>query len=352
MKDIEKFVVNNKINSRNQSFLEDLSKKHNCDFLLVKNFFQSKIVVIKPDNTNVFFEDVEKYLFDIKKQYDMILEGLEKGVLIVKNYQGLQDFLEIISRFEVEIFQKGDYLIASTNGEYFSKYLGNIVNRNEFSEDILIYAETEEKNLTLTNAFSFLNIEVKTFSSINQLPQFFMQMIGIPLESEIPENFYVFSNQLTKDFFYQYFEVISSVDEWQTIYDLLDAISIYGFFYQIDKQWLIGFKAHDNYYQYESFRNQIKTWGITDKETVKPYTNDYYISVLDDLFLISNFQPIKTSQENNANGLNNVLFDLKEKIGNRDVFEVGYEFNDDLGMKIYFFSTFDDKIKKEVIRIF
>ena len=350
--DVEQFMVSHDIVANNHDFLERISKKYQCNLSVIERFFQSKIIVIKPKKDNDFFNDVEYYLFDIERQYELIQEGLDEGILIVKRYQGLQEFLEIISDFKAGFFRQGDYLIASTEQDYFSAYLKNIINRNEFSEDILIYAETQEKNLTVTNAFSFLNIEIKTLEPGEQFPQILMQLVDIPLGIEIPNSLFVFINQQAKAFFYKHFEVISSADEWQMIYNLIDGICVYGFFYEFAGQWLIGFKAEEKFYQIDSFRNQIMSWGISESQTIKPYANDFYLSVMDKFFLISNFKPEKPNKESGESGMGKALMVLQEKIGKREVYEAGYEFNEKLGFNVYFFSSFDDKIKKEVIRIF
>jgi len=352
MTDVDRFIVSHDIITHNYDFLESISQTYQCRFSVVKKLFQSKIIVIKPKKGNDLFEAVEQYLFDIEKQYHLIQEGLHEGILIVERYQGLQEFLEIMSGFKAEFFRQGDYLIASTDKEYFSAYLDNIVNRNEFSEDILIYAETQEKNLTLTNAFSFLNIEIKTLEPGEPFPQILMQIIDIPLKTEMPKSLFLFTNQKAKEEFYKRFEVISSVDEWHMIFNLIDAICVYGFFYEYNDQWLIGFKAEEKLYQNDSFRNQILSWGISEKQTIKPYANEFYLSVIDSLFLISNFKPERSSEDDGESGVGQALMSLKEKVGKREVYEVGYKFNEEFGFNVYFFSSFDDKIKKEVIRIF
>ena len=115
---------------------------------------------------------------------------------------------------------------------------------------------------------------------------------------------------------------------------------------------LLGFKAEKDFYQIDSFQNQIDSWGMTNKETVKPYSNDYYLSVTDNFFLISNFQPNINSENQVVDHPNELIKVLQEKIGKREVYKAGYETNEELGLKIYFFSSFDDKIKKETYRIF
>lgn len=297
MEDIQNFVNKNQLNKKNKEFLDHLSKTHNCDASIIEKLFRSKIIIIRKDRFEDFFNQIETYLFNIEKQYAMIIEGINEGIIIVEAYRGLEECLEIICEFDIEFIQQGDYLLASRNNEKISEYQKNIVNRNEFSDDILIYAETEEKNLTLTNAFSFLNIEIKTLNPSNEIPQFPIQFIEIPFEKETPESLYIIANQKVKDFFYNHFEVISSVDEWKLIYDLIERVCIYGFFYEFDSKWLIGFKSEDMYDQNEAFQDQVLKWGIKDTGTVKPYANAYYLTVLDDYFMISNFKPKRTDRK-------------------------------------------------------
>lgn len=352
MEEIHQFTLNNQLSHRNYEFLDSISKTSNCDLSMIEKLFRSKIIIIIEEGVNDLFNQIENYLFDIQKQYSMILEALTKGILIIEKYEGLEELLEIISQFDVAFVQQGDFLIASMNKEKITEYQKNLVNRNEFSEDVLIYAETSEKNLTVTNAFSFLNIEIKTFNPTQEVPQFPIQLIEIPFETEPPENLFIFSNQKAKDFFYRHFEVISSVDEWQMIYTLIEKLCIYGFFYQSNNKWLLGFKSQNMYARDDSFSNQISKWGITQTETIKPYTNDYYLSVLDDYFMISNFKPLRALKMAKEYEIGQTLLDLQEKIGKREVYEVGYEFNENLGFTIYYFTSFDDRINRRVIRIF
>ncbi|MEA1883158.1 MAG: hypothetical protein U9N62_01385 [Thermotogota bacterium] len=352
IENVQEFIISNQLNDRNMEFLHSISERNNCDLTIIEALFRSKIIIISDEIDHTFFDETEVYLFNIQKIYSLVLEGLNNGILIVKAYEGLEEFLEIISKFDVQFLRQGDYLIASKNTENFTEYQKNMVNRNEFSEDILIYAETKEKNLTITNAFSFLNIEIKTMNPINEIPQFPIQIIEIPLEFESPERLFIFANQKIKDFFYSHFEVISSIDEWQMIYELIDKLCVYGFYYQFSNQWLIGFKSQNMFYENDSFQNQISKWGIDQTETIKPFANSYYLSVVNDFFLISNFKPEKVIELTEDFRISPTLLDLQEKIGKREVYEVGYDFIEELGFPYYFFSTSDDKISKQVMRIF
>ncbi len=352
MEDIQEYIVNNQLNKRNQEFILELSVIHNCDVEIIQKLFRSRIVVIGNEKDKDFFYNIEAYLFDIEVLYSIMYKGLNEGILVVERYDGLEELLEIISDFDVEIIQQGNYLLTSKNNDNLVEYQNNIMNRNEFSEDILIYAETQEKNLTLTNAFSFINIETKTLNPIQEIPQFPIQILEIPIESTNLESLFVFSNQKTKDYFYNYFEVISSPDEWKIIYDLLNTICVYGFFYQFDNQWLLGFQSQNPFYENVSFNNQIKKWGITKTDTVKPYANEYYLTVVDDYFMISNFKPDIALESIKKNEMQEMMLEIQDKIGKRVVYEVGFEFNEVFDVTVYFFSTFDDRINRQVIRIF
>jgi len=352
MSDIHEYTIRNQLNKRNQDFILDLSSTYNCDLEIIQKLFQSKIVVIGNEKDKDLFNNAEVYLFDIEKIYSIIFKGLREGVLVVEQYDGLEELLEIISEFDIEMIQQGDYLISSKIEDNLAEYQKDLTNRNDFSEDILIYAETQEKNITLTNAFSFINIEIKTLNPVQEIPQFPIQIVEIPLENTNLESLFVFSNQKTKDYFYDYFEVISSPDEWKIIYDLLDSISLYGFFYQFNDLWLLGFKSQNPFYENNSFRNQINKWGITETETVKPYANEYYLTVVDDYFMISNFKPDSVRERIKRNEMQQILSKFQEKIGKRVVYEAGFELNEEFDVTVYFFSTFDDRINRQVIRIF
>jgi hypothetical protein len=352
IENVQEFIISNRLTDRNMEFLDSISERNNCDLTIIETLFRSKIIIISNEIDHTLFDETELYLFDIQKLYLLILEGLNNGLLITEAYEGLEELLEIISTFDIQFLRQGDYLIASRNIEYFKEYQKNMINRNEFSEDILIYAETKEKNLTLTNAFSFLNIEIKTMKPVNEISQFPIQIIEVPLEFESPESLFVFANQKIRDFFYSHFEVISSIDEWQMIYELIDKLCVYGFYYQFSNQWLIGFKSQNMFYENDSFQNQITKWGIDQIETIKPFANSYYLSVVNDLFLISNFKPEKVLDLSKEHAISQTLLDLQEKIGKREVYEVGYDFIEEFGFPYYFFSTFDDKISKQVMRIF
>ena len=352
IENVQTFINSNHLDDKNIEFLHSISESNNCDLKIIETLFRSKIIIISDEIDHAFFNKTEVYLFDLQKVYSLILEGLNNGILIIEAYDGLEEFLEIISSFGVQFLRQGDYLITSKNAENFTEYQKNMVNRNEFSEDILIYAEMKEKNLTVTNAFSFLNIEIKTMNSVNEFPQFPIQIIEIPLEFETPESLFVFANHKVRDFFYSHFEVISSIDEWQMIYELIEKLCVYGFYFQFKNQWLIGFKSQNSFYENDSFQNQISKWGLSQTETIKPFANSYYLSVMNDYFMISNFKPDKAIELAEDFRMSPTLLNLQEKIGKREVYEVGYEFIKELGFHYYFFSSFDDKISKQVIRIF
>jgi len=350
--DLQQFVTTNHIIERNQAFIQSLSKQLNCDLSIIEELFRSKLIVIGNIKDYAFFDEIERYIFDLERLYMLMLEGLGNGILIIEYYQGLEELLEIISSFEVKITRQGEYLIASTNTNFFSEYQNKLMTRNVFSDDILIYAEAKEKNLTVTNAFSFLNIELKSLNAEEDISQFPVQIVEIPLEFEFPNGLFVFANHKAKEFFYSRFEVISSIDEWQIFYDLIDSLFVYGFYYEQKDQWLIGFKSHHNFYDNESFRNQISKWGFTQSKTIKPFANSYYLSVVEDYFMISNFKPDQTIDNLEKGEIALGLKELQEKTGNREVYEAGYEWTEVLGFPYYFFSSIDDKIGRQVIRIF
>jgi len=361
MKEFNRFSIKHAIESKNLITVEEISQKYECEMGLVKRFLQSKLIVVR-QKTEVFdndiFNDYEEYLFNIEKIFHITEEGLKNGIIIIENFSGLQELLEIISGFQAQFFQQGDYLIAATKEKSLSEFIDTMVNRNVFSEDILLYVETPIKNLTITNAFSFLNIETKTLNSSvseprNQLTQFFVQSIELPFEHSIPKRLLIFSDVRLRDLFYQEFEVVSSVDEWQMFYPLIESTMIYGFFYESEGDWLIGFKANEDYLQIEAFRKHMLKWGMSkDQITIKPYTNEYYLTVQGQYFLISNFLPILSQKNSEESGLIQVLNEIIEKIGKREVYEMGVEYNKIFDFHCYFFSSFDDKIKKEIIRIF
>lgn len=352
IENIQHFTIEKELNKRNNDFLQSISKDYNCHFSILEKLFHSKIIIISSATDLEIFDEIEQYLFDIEKIYMMLIQALNNGILIIENYQGLEELIEIISTFDVQFLQQGDYLVASKSTVVFSEYQLNMVNRNEFSKDILFYAETKEKNLTLTNAFSFLNIEIKTLTPESEMPQFPVQIIEIPLEYQNPESLLVFANYKVREFFYKHFEVISSIEEWQVIFELIDQLCVYGFYYELNNQWLIGFKSENMFYENKSFETQISKWGISKTEMIKPYANSYYLSVVNDYFMISNFKPQKVLDDDNDFSQNSILLDLVEKIGKKEVFEVGYEYIEEFGFPCYFFSSFDDKIKKQVVRFF
>ena len=361
MKNLNRFLFNQNIDSKNESTIEQISLTYSCEQFLVERLLQSKIIVIqqKADNSDKdIFSHYEDYLFNCEEIFHTVEEGLTKGIVIVENFQGLQEFLEIISEFRAQFFRQGDYLIATTQKDLFSNFIEKMVNRNEFSEDILLYVETPMKNLTITNAFSFLNIETKTLNpSVSEprdpLTMFFVQQIELPFEHSIPDRLIIFSNERLRDFFYQQFEVVSSVEEWQLFLHLIESVCSYGYFYESEDGWLIGFKANEDYVQIEDFRNQMAKWGMSEEQiTIKPYTNEYYLTIQGQYFCISNFSPNLSTNNPEESGLNKMLNELIEKIGKREAYEAGYEYNEKIGFNCYFFSSFDDKIKKEIIRIF
>jgi hypothetical protein len=356
IKGLYKTIKGFDVENTKTKFLEDVSVELNIDSSIVKNFLESKIIVISEEKKDFAFQNFFSDIFNVKNFLESFFYMHEKNIICIERFQGIETLMNVISDFQVESRVFGDFIAFSSDVDYLEEQTQLMINRNEFSEDVIFYSENDSENIEVTNAYSFLNFEQKELIDLksnqydaNLNTQFLLDNVKIPFDFEDPSYFKINSGDI-KSFFYDNFEVYSSIEEWMSVFELLSRGVLYAFLFSSSSDWLLGFKCSDDLLNNEQWQKYTASWELGLKKTIKPYEDEFYISLIDDFFLVS------TIQINILDTNNQIIVDIMTKFERNlllqaEVISQNYD-NNNSKQEIYHFSYIDDRIKKDVFRIF
>jgi len=352
-KAIKEFNVENSI----KNLIEEASLQYNLDRKLLESFFNSRIIIITDEENSFDFQDFLSYLFDSEGFLNSFFQVYENNVICIEQFEGLETLMNVLSDFKISSRPVGEFVAFSGNERYLEEQFQHILNRNEFSKDVIFYSESRQENIEVTNAYSFLNFEKKEMISDRQNliesgenSQFLLNNIYIPFKFDSPTYFEINSANHLKDYFYDYFEVHSSINEWLSVFELLKMSTLYTFFFSDELKWMLGFNCSKALMEDDQWKRYISSWGLNSKEQIKPFADEYYLSLYDTFFIISNFELQKIDTNNQ------VIADIMTKFERNmlltaEVLDQNYH-PDVSSLKIYHFSYIDDKIKKDLFRVF
>lgn len=357
IKGLYKTVKEFNIEKTKTRFIEEFSIKNNIDSNVVKRFFESRIIIITDEELSFNFQTFFNNLFNVEDFLKGFFSVHTKNIICVEQFDGLETLMSILSGFQIESRPFGDFIAFSNDRDYLEKQFQLMLNRNEFSEDVIFYSESAHENVEITNAYSFLNFEQKEMiesrgERINTEThtQFLLETVVIPFSFEEPTHFEINSANELKSYFYERFTVLSSINEWLSVFDLLEKETLYTFFFSNDSNWLLGFHFSKNLLDNAQWERYVTSWGLDKKESIKPYADDYYLSLYDDYFLLSNFKVQKTDTNNQ------IISDILTKFERNLLLKaevIDQNNNPDMPtLKMYHFSYIDDKIIKDLFRIF
>ena len=357
IKGLYKAVKEFRVEKQKRLFIEEFSKRYNLDSGVIEKFFESRIVIISDEAFSFSFQDFFHNIFHVNDFLEHFFTEHEKNIICIEQFDGLEVLMNIISGFTVKSRVFGDFIAFSSDEDYLEKQFQIMLNRNEFSKDVIFYSESNQENIEITNAYSFLNFERKelmgsreTLSSPGEKTQFLLDNIYIPFRFDHPDFFEINSSNEIKEYFYDNFEVYSSIGEWLSVFELLEKGVIYSFLFKKDSRWLLGFSCDEALLENRIWQRYISSWGLNTKNSIKPFADDYFLSLYDNHFLISTDE-VEKIDENNQ-----IISEMMTKFERNMLLKaevIDQNYNADVStIEIYHFSYIDDKIIKNLFRIF
>jgi len=357
IKGLYKVVKELDLEKSKERLIEEVSLKNNIDSRIINSFLESRIVIISDEAYTFNFQAFLGDFLDIPIFLNRFFSASDRNIICVEQFDGLETLMNVLSHFKVQAKTFGEFTAFSGNADYLEQQFPLMLGRNEFSKDVIFYSESAQETVEVTNAYSFLNFERKEmFDSRNSQyakdadSQFLLDNVTIPFVFQNPDYFEISSAYDLKTSFYDRFEIRSSIEEWLSVFELLKKGVLFTFFFSNASEWMIGFKCSDELLADAQWKRYLSSWGLTTKKTIKPFADEYYLSLYDDYFVISNY----TIQKTDVN--NQIVADIMTKFERNLLLKaevIDQDYNPDTSkLKIYHFSYIDDRIKKDLFRVF